>query len=147
MSNEIESSSLYKQNTDFECIATLLPYLQHQSFIDIGAEKGTFTLFLSQHGLQGTFFEPLPKFAKELTAVAQKTGSTFLSFAVDQVDRTADFYTACDHADNPLDYFSSLHPLNQDERISHKKITTVTCRSLDSLLRDGLIDPHLGILK
>lgn len=142
-----QQASLYSQNTDFACIEVLLPHLKQQSFIDIGAEKGTFTAFLSSHGLHGSMFEPLPKFAPCLSELAQATGNQFLSYAIDQVDRSADFYSAYDTSDKPMDYFSSLHPLNADTRITHKKVTTVTCRSLDSLLGEGLIPKEIGILK
>ncbi|MFZ2314356.1 MAG: FkbM family methyltransferase [Gammaproteobacteria bacterium] len=140
-------NSLYQQNTDLEIISTLIPFLKDKSFIDIGAEKGTFTEFLSKHGLTGVLFEPLPKFAPELTIIATKTGCQFLSYAIDQTDRIANFYVASDHHDNSMDYFSSLHALTQDDRIIHKKSTTVTCRSMDSLLQEGLINKRVGILK
>jgi FkbM family methyltransferase len=147
MTQDKQQASLYSQNTDFACIEVLLPHLKQRSFIDIGAEKGTFTTFLSSHGLHGSLFEPLPKFASCLSELAQATGNQFLSYAIDQVDRSADFYSAYDSTDTPMDYFSSLHPLNSDTRITHKKVTTVTCRSLDSLLREGLISEEIGILK
>lgn len=140
-------SNLHKQDTDLEIIAKLIPFLNNKTFIDIGAEKGEFTKFLSSYGLSGVFFEPLPKFETALKDIATNTKCTFLPFAVDHIDRTADFYVACDHGDNPIEHFSSLHPLNQDERITHKKATTVTCRSLNSLLQEGQISHQFGIVK
>ena len=139
--------NLYQQNTDLEILELCIPHLENKSFLDIGAEKGSFTEFLNARGLQGTFFEPLPAFAPELSLIATRTGCRFLPFAIDSVDRTADFYTATDHDDNPVEYFSSLHPLQQDHRIVHKKATTVTCRSLDSLLQEGTIKKQFGIIK
>lgn len=140
-------SDLHQQDTDFEFIKILIPHLKQKTFIDIGAEKGTFTQFLHNLGMTGTFFEPLPKFEPELKALAYNTQCTFLPYAVDQRDGVADFYSAFDASGNPKDYFSSLHPLENDERINHKKITTVTCRSLNSLLREGLVNNQAGIVK
>lgn len=147
MASQLDQINLHNQNTDLEIIETLLPRLKSKSFLDIGAEKGTFTQFLSAHGLKGIFFEPLPKFASELIAIAANTCCTFLPFAVDYTDRTADFYVATDHDNNGQEHFSSLHPLNNDHRIKHQKATTVTCRSLDSLYREGRINKQIGLVK
>lgn len=142
-----KNPDLYQQQTDFEVIETLLPFLENKTFLDIGAELGTFTEFLSSKHMRGTFFEPLPKFADHLQQLAQKTQCHFLSYAIDQTDRQADFYMACDEQNQSMDYFSSLHPLADDKRIQHKKVATVTCRSLNSLLQEGLIAKHIGIIK
>jgi len=144
---EAAQHNLYQQNTEFEIIEALLSHVKRKTFIDVGAEKGSFTLLLHSHGFKGCFFEPLPKFAPELTRIAENTNTTFFPYAVDYTDRTTDFYIASDLAGNSLDYFSSLHPLTHDERITHKKVADVTCRSLDSLLREKRIDPYYGIIK
>jgi FkbM family methyltransferase len=142
-----ENLDLYKQNTDLEILQTLIPHLKSPTFIDIGAEKGTFTKHLSERGLKGIFFEPLPQFAEELILIAQNTGCTFSSYAIDSMDREADFYAASDLSDNPMEYFSTLHPLQHDSRIQHKKVAKVTCRSLNSLLQEGVVKNNLGIIK
>ncbi|MDR3491458.1 MAG: FkbM family methyltransferase [Gammaproteobacteria bacterium] len=147
MSNTNDQDLLYHQDTDFELIELLLPFVQQKSFLDIGAEKGSFTRFLASKGFLGGFFEPLPAFAPELQAIADETNCKFFTYAVDSKDGTADFFTAFDHDDNPTTYFSTMHPLTDDERITHKKTTTVTCRSLDSLLEEGLINKSIGVLK
>src|SRR5438094_2109012 len=97
---------LYQQETDLEILKTLMLHIQHKSFFDIGAEKGFFTKWMSSLGFKGVFFEPLPKFAYELNALARSTGCIFLPYAVDHRDSTADFYAAYDKTGNPVDYFS-----------------------------------------
>src|SRR5437868_15493965 len=75
--NQLILNNVYQQDTEFELIKQLIPYLQNRSFIDIGAEKGSFTKFLSSLGLTGCFFEPLPKFEAELKILAKHTHCTF----------------------------------------------------------------------
>jgi FkbM family methyltransferase len=144
---ESNNTHLYQQNTDLEILALLIPFLAHSSFLDIGAEKGEFTRFFSKHRLKGVFFEPLPKCTDELNELAKETGCIFSSYAIDANDRTADFYHAYDQGDNDAQYFSSLHPLQNDSRIQHKKVSTVQCRSLNSLLKEGVISSPIGIVK
>lgn len=140
-------NNLYQQNSELELLELLLPYLTHPTFLDIGAEQGEFTRFFSQHGLKGVFFEPLPQCEVELTKLAQDSECIFSSYAIDAYDRTADFYHAFDKTDTDAQYFSSLHPLQNDERILHKKVCTVQCRSLNSLLKEKLICQSIGIIK
>ena len=141
------SHNLYQQNTELELMELLIPFLMNQSFLDIGAEQGEFTRFFSHHGLKGVFFEPLPQRAAELTVLAKETECTYSQYAIDSYNHTADFYCAFDQADIDTQHFSSLHPLQNDRRIRHKKICTVECKSLNSLLEEGFIPQTIGIIK
>lgn len=140
-------SHLFKQNTDLAIIELFIPLLNERTFLDIGAEKGEFTRFFAERGLKGVFFEPLPQCETVLTQLAAQTGCQFSSYAIDSIDRIADFYHAFDKTNNDAQHFSSLHPLQNDDRITHKKVTTVQCRSLDSLLKDGSIPGNIGVVK
>jgi FkbM family methyltransferase len=143
----IDNSDLHKQDTDFEIIEKLLPYLSNKTFIDIGAEKGFFAAPLIKAGLTGVLFEPLNEHNQDLQKVVKNTESQFYSYAIDSVDRTANFHIACDENDKPLDYFHSLQKITNDTRVKHNKSIEVQCRSLNSLLKEGLIEKNIGILK
>ena len=54
------TTQLYAQETEFTILDSLLPVLRGKTFLDIGAEKGSFAKFLLDRGLTGAVFEPLP---------------------------------------------------------------------------------------
>lgn len=138
---------LYQQDTELEFLSILLPFLREKTFIDIGAEKGSFSRFLTSVGLKGVIVEPLHKFRDSLQELAHKNDCVFLPYAIHDKDDNADFYSAFDLEGQPQDQFSSLHPLNNDDRLHHKKTASVTCRSLNSLFHEGVIDQRIGVLK
>lgn len=143
MSNE----NLHQQDTDFDIINLLSPFVQYRTFIDIGAEKGTFAELLMNNNFTGTLFEPLPKHEPILKKLVENTHCVFLPFAIDDKDGTAEFHIACDDTGEPLDYFHSLQRLEGDQRVHHNQSIPVTCRSLQNLYRDGIINKYIGILK
>jgi len=143
----VSNKNLFQQNTDLEVIELLLPYLTSNYFLDIGAAKGEFTRFFFQHELNGAFFEPLSDYKKELSELARKTKCLFFPYAIDDHDHLADFYQAFDKNNKDAMHFSSLHPLINDARINHKKTSSVQCRSINSLINEGLITRSIGIIK
>jgi len=147
MDLHLEQEGLYAQGTEFDIIRKLIPFLKHKTFVDIGAEKGAFSRFLMEHQLTGAIFEPCPKHHAVLMDLAKSNDSRFYPYAVDSSDRTADFYIASDDNGEPLDYYHSLHYLSDDPRVNHSKKIPVTCRSLESLLNEGVISEKIGILK
>ncbi len=145
---EIEpKENLYQQDSEIEFLSMLLPLLKYKTFIDIGAEEGSFSRFLVSYGLKGVIVEPAPKFTLMLSSFAEQNGCVLLSYAIHHQDDMADFYSAFDCTNQAQHQFSSLHPLNNDRRLHHKKVATVCCRSLNSLLQEGVIDQRIGILK
>ncbi len=140
-------TELHQQEIDFKIIEILLPYLKNKTFLDIGAEKGSFTRLCMKHKFHGTLFEPLPKHADILKNLTKNTSSTFLPFAIDKIDREAEFHIACDLMNQPLDYFHSLHELKKDKRVKHTQSISVKCRSLNSLAQEGIIQNKIGVIK
>src|SRR6476660_3558173 len=106
----MQNTAAHQQDTDLEIILSLAPFIEHKSFIDIGAEKGIFAEAFASIGLSGTLFEPLPKHKEVLESLVSKTNSTFFPYAIDIQDGSADFHIACDENNVPLDYFHSLQP-------------------------------------
>ena len=141
------ASHLYAQETEFTILDHLLPVLRGKSFLDIGAEKGSFARFLLDRGFTGSVFEPFPGHQAELAALAAQTGTKFFPCAVDRMDRTAQFHIACDEKGQPVDYYHSLHKIAHDERVKHQRVIEVPCRSLGSLAAAGEIPTEIGILK
>lgn len=142
----ISSTNLLSQETEIHVLDALLPYVR-KSFVDVGAEKGALARFLAEHGLQGVCLEPLPKHAEALAALAATHGIRHLAVAADEQDGEAEFHLACDDKGQPLDFFHSLQPLQNDLRVKHQQKLRVKCRSLASLCTEGLIEMELGILK
>ena len=141
------STDLYAQETEFTILDSLLPVLRGKTFLDIGAEKGSFAKFLLDRGFTGSVFEPFPGHQKELAALAAKTGVKFYPCAVDRTDRTAQFHIAGDDQGRDVDYYHSLHKIAQDDRVKHQRVIEVPCRSLASLAAAGEIPTEVGILK
>jgi FkbM family methyltransferase len=140
-------ATLYAQETEFAVLAALLPALRSKTFLDIGAEKGSFGKFLLDRGLKGSMFEPFPGHQPALQTLAAATGATFFPYAVDREDRAAQFHIACDEQGRTVDYYHSLHKIDQDTRVRHQKAIDVQCRSLASLAAAGEIPLEIGILK
>lgn len=137
----------HQQETDFLIVKMLIPFIKHPTFLDIGAEKGTFAEFLIEHHFKGVLVEPFPQHEVYLKPIAENHNCRFLPFAIHDQDEVANFYIASDQEGKTLDYFHSLQRLTNDSRIVHKHSIKVTCRSLNSLLKEGLIEKHIGIVK
>lgn len=135
------------QSAEIELMRVLVPYLHAKSFVDVGAEKGAIASALFQAGLAGTLFEPLPRHLLALQALAHGYGGTVYPWAVADADDTRQFHVATDAEGRELDYFHSLERIDHDARFAHGKSFDVRCRSLASVMSDGLLPNKLGILK
>lgn len=146
----MESTSaqhLYAQETEFALLEALLPHIRSKTFLDIGAEKGTFTRFLAARNLKGYMFEPFPGHHAALRDLAPQAEAVFFPYAVDAEDRKATFHVAYEENGQPSDYYHSLHKIESDDRVRHAKSIDVQCRSLASMAEKGEIPREIGILK
>lgn len=134
------------QHTDFSIIESLLPWVG-RTFVDVGAERGSFSRWLVERGFNGVAIEPLPKHQPELDRLAIEGAVRVMNIAVDAEDGQRVLHIATDDHGVPLDHFHSLQRLENDTRVHHNRSISVMCRSLGSLLADGLIPTHVGILK
>ena len=135
------------QSAEIELMCLLVPYLQAKSFVDVGAEKGAIASALFQCGLAGTLFEPLPRHLPALQALARTHGGNVYPWAVADTDDTRQFHVATDAEGRELDYFHSLERIDGDSRFAHGKSFEVSCRSLASMMAEGLLPNKMGILK
>jgi FkbM family methyltransferase len=138
---------LYAQESEVKILSILLPHFKNKTFIDVGAEKGSFAKQLMDAGFRGTLFEPCPKHHKDLMRLTENSGSLFFDFAIDKKDREASLHIAVGESGEPMDYYHSLHYLSDDPRVNHQIEIPVKCRSLGSLLNEGIIQHDVGILK
>ena len=138
---------LYEQDTEVGLLKTLASVVKRKTFVDVGAERGSVALCLMRMGLRGVLFEPLGKHGAALTQSVAGSDSCFFPYAIDRCDRSADLHLSYDEHGQVRDYFHSLHELPDDARVNHRGKVPVTCRSLQSLVAEGVIEPAVGILK
>ncbi len=145
--NPLPNKGPHFPKTAFEIVKTLIPFITHKTFIDIGAQKGSFATFTFNQGLAGVLFEPCPKYHAVLSQLVRNRDSVFLDYAIDEEDREADFFINYGDGSTPADSFHSLCYMANDPQVRHRQKIRVTCRSLQSLFKQGVIDEHVGILK
>lgn len=141
-----QPSDALGQETELALLASLLP-LAEPTFVDIGAERGSFSRWALGHGLSGVAIEPLPGNAGALRELARDGRLKLLDCAVDAQDGERELHIATDEAGQPLNHFHSLQKLTNDARVRHTQALKVSCRSLASLRAAGLVPPRTGILK
>lgn len=135
------------QDAEINFICKLAGHLVTKSFVDIGAEKGSIASAMFSCGLSGVMFEPLPKHFKALQAMAHENGGRVYPWAIAEADDTRKFFVASDEHGVELDHFHSLERLDHDPRFQHGQAFDVACRSLSSLMSDGVLTTTPGVLK
>jgi FkbM family methyltransferase len=141
-------NDLYNKETDIRIISFLYPYLENKNFIDIGAEKGGFANALLKIGFSsGILVEPMPAHLEILESRFKNENIKILSYAIDNIDRDAEFNVACDETGEELDYFHSLNKIESNNFFKHNKTINVRCKSLESLMHNGDIFSECGVLK
>ena len=137
----------YQQDTEFALLEAIVPFVGEKTFLDIGAEKGTFSKYMLDHGFRGVLFEPFPGHRQALESLVSGTASRFYPYAIDQIDRAAQFFIAVNEGGQDLDYYHSLHSLEGDSRVKHGRSIDVDCRALETLTKEGVINTHVGLIK
>jgi FkbM family methyltransferase len=139
--------SKYQQETEAALVAALARHVRQRSFIDVGAEKGSFARPLLEAGFAGTLFEPFPTHLPGLEELSAGHACRVFPFAIDESDHEGQLHVAVDAEGKTMDYFHSLHHDESNPHAQHKSTLSVPCRSLESLAREGLIDSSYGIIK
>lgn len=136
------------QDTEIVLIDRLVCFLNCKYFIDVGAEKGTFSKIMLGHGMAGVVFEPLPKHFAILNDLVKRYPKAALrTCAITNVDTKQFFNVATDDEGRELDYYHSLQKASAPGIFSHNKSFEVECRSLKSLAERGEIAQEIGVLK
>ncbi|MEZ0277347.1 MAG: FkbM family methyltransferase, partial [Roseimicrobium sp.] len=137
----------YWQESDLAIVQMLARHCENRTFIDVGAGKGFFTRSFMDAGFHGALFEPFPSHHEMLAALVNRTAPKLYPFAIDATDHEGGLHVAHDAEGKVMDNFHSLHHDEQNPNANHKDQLAVTCRSLASLHRDGLLSQTTGILK
>ena len=137
---------LLNQETELLILAAFLPNIE-PTFVDVGAERGGFSHWMTQHRFTGFAIEPMAKHAAALRELALGGAVKFLPCAVDSEDGTRALHIATDVEGQPLDHFHSLERLADDTRVHHTQAVQVVCRSLASLRAEGSLPARIGLLK
>ncbi len=135
------------QDTDVRLLTLLASEVDTKFFVDVGAEKGSIARELSAHGLHGVLIEPLQEHQAALRELAAEIGCALLPIAIDEVDGERDLNVATGDDGKVLDYFHSLQRSEGSSQFHHETTRRVTCRSLASLTREGVLPQPVGILK
>jgi len=140
---------LYEQETDIEIIEALFPLLNSKEFLDIGAEKGSFTEQLLKVGFTAAYlFEPLPSHQKILqTVYGNNLKVKIYNYAIDNEDKQSEFNIAYNDEGAELNYFHSLNKIDSHEYFKHSKTIPIQCRTLKSLAEHGEIPKNISLIK
>jgi FkbM family methyltransferase len=138
---------LYQQETEVVLLKILAGHVTRKTFIDVGAEKGTIAKVLLDMGFEGVLFEPYAPHLPVLENLVSGSRSKVLPVAIDETDHEGRLLVAVDGSGQPLEYFHSLQAAPSATNFRHGQEVPVTCRSLESLAQEGVIDRNVGILK
>jgi FkbM family methyltransferase len=139
----------YDQETAVDLLTGTLKRLENKIAIDVGADNGTFLWVLLKAGAEAIYaFEPYPGNLPALRS----------SFADTPAVRIFDLAIGARDGDVPLyvveaktgRHAATFHTLDTFDETPTLRITgeiPVSCRTLDSLVADGTLPAHVGILK
>ncbi len=138
---------LYQQETEVMILKILAARLKSKTFVDVGAEKGSFATVFFDLGFEGTLFEPFAEHLPVLRNLVEGSGSRVFPYAIDATDHEGRLHIATDEAGRPLEYFHSLQASPSAVNFHHDAGVPVTCRSLGSLAEEGVIGHEVGLVK
>ena len=140
---------LYQQDTDLQMLLALFDHLARRTYLDVGAEKGSFIdAFLARGCDQAFAFEPLPRHADFLRAkYAAEPRVSVLEMALGRADEEATLFVAQDAQGNELDFCHTLRDFGDRQDLRWSQQVSVQCHALGSLVQSGLLSEWVGIPK
>lgn len=135
------------QDLEIELLGVLAAHVRERFFVDIGAEKGRFAAAMFASGMRGALFEPMERHRAALAELADRHGSHAYAYAIDAADGERELHIATDAEGRELDFFHSLEKLDGASQFRHSRSVPVKCRSLESLVAEGVLPRAVGILK
>jgi FkbM family methyltransferase len=142
-------ADLYDQDTEVKLAYRLFGRLSNRVVIDVGAEKGAFTRVVLDHGADKIFaIEPHPDNARRLRdRFSHEPSVTVLEMAVGAENTTSTLYVVEDKSGQHPDSFHTLVTFDETAMLKQKGKIQVRCRTLDSLIVEGVIPQRIGFLK
>jgi FkbM family methyltransferase len=140
---------LYQQDTDLQMLLALFDHLPRRTYLDVGAEKGSFVDAFLARGCDHAFaFEPFPRHADFLRAkYAREPRVSILEMALGRTDEEATLFVAHDAQGKELDFCHTLREFGDRQDLRWSQQVAVQCRTLSSLVQSGLLPEQAGILK
>lgn len=143
------AQSEYNQGAERRLLTKILGSLDNKVAVDVGAERGAFVRAFLEAGAEAVYaFEPFPRSVEALQAafVGNPTVQVF-GLALGECDDDVVLHVVEDKSGSHADAFHSLVAFDETPtlRIVHKM--PVECRSLASLVREGIIPADVGVLK
>jgi FkbM family methyltransferase len=140
---------MYEQDTDVRLLAALFERIPLKVAIDVGAERGGFSQAFLDRGAEAVYaVEPFPpNIAALRERFAVSPAVRILEMALGERDETAALHLIEDReAHNPSSYHSLVR--SGETALLHNVGTLeVSCRTIGSLVEEGLLPPRAGILK
>src|SRR5262245_31851352 len=143
------AESEYDQGVELRLLARMLGDLDNKIVIDVGAERGAFVRAFVEAGAETVFAcEPFPNSVKALQSTFAETPSVrVLDLAVGERDEHVPLHLVEDKSGDHVDAFHSLVPFDETPTLRMVDTIDVECRTLASLVSDGIIPGEVGILK
>src|SRR5262249_53580208 len=146
---ETAEDQAYDQDTDLQLLTALFEPLESKTAIDIGAEKGSFVRAFLKRGARSVIaIEPHPGNAAVLREqFACEAGVQTIEVAVGKRDQVATLHVAEDKTGRRPDAYHSLVEFDETSTIRRVDRVQVQVRTLDSLVAEGAVPPHVDVLK
>jgi FkbM family methyltransferase len=139
----------YGQDPELRLLTLLCSRLERRTAIDVGAERGAFSAGLLDAGIEELHsIEPHPDNARALREVLDDDPRvTVHEYAVSDGDGNAELHLSVTPGGEEVSFGHTLLERDGTAEIRWEGAVAVTSRSLASLLAEGSIPAHVGILK
>lgn len=143
------TADTYGQGTDLTLLFQLARRCRSRCAVDVGAEKGSVTAAFLDHGFERVIaLEPYPPHLAQLRSrFAGDDRVAVHGSAAAAEDGTATLRIAHDEHGRALDYFHSLSRIDDTTHVHWTGSVEVPCRTLASMVADGSLPAHVGVLK
>ena len=140
---------MYEQGTDVRMLTSLLPGLASKVVIDAGAERGGFTQAFLDGGAATVFaIEPYPPNVAALRErFMAEPRVKVLPLALGERDETATLHLIEERDGANSSSYHSVARAMDTALLQTVGELAVACRSLDSLVVEGVLPPQVAILK
>jgi FkbM family methyltransferase len=141
--------SLHWQEPEVQLLTSLLPCLEHDSVIDVGAEGGAFADAFLRAGCSAVHvIEPEPGNVESLRARFQgEPRAAVHEYAITDQDATLELHKSISPSGTPVSYGHTVLVRPDTDEIAWNETITVQGRSLASLASAGELPGRVGILK
>lgn len=141
---------MYEQDTDVRLLTALLGRVNSKVVIDAGAERGGFVQAFLDRGATTVFaIEPFPANVATLRGrfAAARDTVRILDLALGERDETATLHLIEDRGAHNATSYHSLAAASETALLHTVGKIEVSCRTVRSLVAEGLLPRHAGILK